>query len=603
MRVQIYMALMLFSFVAYSQKDTTWYDKDWKPVERDKALFYRLQPQKVGDRFLYLDYYKNGTRQGEGYSMSDTAEIWDGDVKFFDNKGRLKALERYLKGKPYGVAERYDQNGKITATYTYIDGTDESKFQEFDKEGKLRYEINYKNGKKNGEQIMYHPNGQIAEKATNVNDTLEGYAYRYSEEGKLMAKNFSVKGVLNGEWIEYYDNGSVRGKVMYLNGKPNGKLISYYKKGGIEYTETYKDGVKDGPYVSYWQDGKTEQEGNYEKDERVGTWKFYNSNGKLDRVVPSDFPARLMNYRKAVLKIKDYNNISKDGEFVDTYKNGTKAASGEIVNGMKEGKWEYFDSKGNILLEENYVTGKLDGDQYYYNSNGAKIKEIPWKEGNLHGMVVEWDEKGDQAILNLFFMNGKELYDRTEFYDKFYSKGVKTKGNVQIINLDELEESPSEMDPEERIEEVRISTDERSQEPYVSSQNKKMEKIKMDTISNQDGVLILSKMLTLAQLNSHTKVLDTVLLNIHYTRDGSYILDKYHNYTPKENEILFLYEDNTGDFSGQQINFRIGFKIKKALANKSLSGIEVVDILENGVFDAGSFPGMITYEQLMQELK
>jgi hypothetical protein len=65
-------ALLIISNFAFSQNDTLWYDKEWKPSIKENAAFFRPPVLKAGDKFRIVDYYIDGTMQMEGTSLQES---------------------------------------------------------------------------------------------------------------------------------------------------------------------------------------------------------------------------------------------------------------------------------------------------------------------------------------------------------------------------------------------------------------------------------------------------------------------------------------------------------------------------------------------------
>ena len=62
------------------------------------------------------------------------------------------------------------------------------------------------------------------------------------------------------------------------------------------------------------------------------------------------------------------------------------SATGLFKNGLPDGKWKEFSSKGILMSESNYVKGKLNGQFINYFENGKLEKKEVYKNGfNLSG--------------------------------------------------------------------------------------------------------------------------------------------------------------------------------------------------------------------------
>lgn len=75
---------------------------------------------------------------------------------------------------------------------------------------------------------------------------------------------------------------------------------------------------------------------------------------------------------------------------------------GVIQNGLKEGKWIYYDKMNNVIQICNYKENKLEGDCYLFNENHLSIK-ITLEKGIIYGKAYFYSKEGELlAIYNYF---------------------------------------------------------------------------------------------------------------------------------------------------------------------------------------------------------
>ena len=102
---------------------------------------------------------------------------------------------------------------------------------------------------------------------------------------------------------------------------------------------------------------------------------------------------------------------------------------------------------GKIKARYLFLSGKLNGISIFWYLNGTPYKEMPYKEGKLHGLVREWYpngaikseisyEKGiKQGICRFYFENGK--IQKECFYNNGILEGTERRwypnGNLQSI--------------------------------------------------------------------------------------------------------------------------------------------------------------------------
>ena len=83
----------------FAQKDTLYYDANWKLTVSDSASFYRLPFKKEGDLFRVQDYFIDGTLQMNGTSTSAEKDIWQGEVTWYNKDGSIRQQGNYVNGR------------------------------------------------------------------------------------------------------------------------------------------------------------------------------------------------------------------------------------------------------------------------------------------------------------------------------------------------------------------------------------------------------------------------------------------------------------------------------------------------------------------------
>lgn len=109
-----------------------------------------------------------------------------------------------------------------------------------------------------------------------------------------------------------------------------------------------------------------------------------------------------------------------------------------------------------------------------------------------------------------------------------------------------------------------------------------------DTYEKSEDVfktLHVTKKIKASSIGSPDKKME-LSFNIYATKSGSKIYTIYNEYIPKEDEILFLFEndDPVGEFSDQSIFFKFGTKISTALKNKIITKKDIVGFLKCAIF-------------------
>jgi antitoxin component YwqK of YwqJK toxin-antitoxin module len=74
--------------------------------------------------------------------------------------------------------------------------------------------------------------------------------------------------------------------------------------------------------------------------------------------------------------------------------NGQYASKGNILNGLRDGKWTYWHENGQIRELGNYKDGRDEGKWTIWFDNGRKQFEAYYKDGKADGKVMQWLEDG-----------------------------------------------------------------------------------------------------------------------------------------------------------------------------------------------------------------
>lgn len=326
----------------------------------------------------------------------------------------------------------------------------------------------------------------------------------------------------------------------------------------------------------------------YDKEWKVSTKKtaaFFRPKPKRvkDKFLIKDY------YRNGTLQMEGFslkeNEEFFDGDVKHYASDGKLETTTSYVNNSATYFKKYYEN-GNIDWEVPFKDGKKNGDMILHNEKGEKTGVFSFRNDLEHGVFVIYEN--GIATKNKFFINGKEIDNRTQFNEQFYSKGVKTQGNFQIINLDETEERDAPLTK-------KVKKDEK-----ISDLSKFM-----DVYEDEDGLIKMSKIFDKEYFKSSAKNISKIIFTIHNTDDGLYIMEAYQDYKPKDNEIVFLYEnpEKQHSFSSQKIYFLLGTKIKKAIKEKSLDPIEIVAFLEHKIFGINEFSGTLAYSILEDELE
>ena len=87
----------------------------------------------------------------------------------------------------------------------------------------------------------------------------------------------------------------------------------------------------------------------------------------------------------------------KDGRQIclQFYSNMALRSRGDIVEGQREGLWQYFFADGTLQAEATFVAGKEDGPYRVYRENGVPYYIGQYKEGVRTGTWEVYDPEGN----------------------------------------------------------------------------------------------------------------------------------------------------------------------------------------------------------------
>ncbi len=171
---------------AQVEKDTLWFDANWSTSAKNQASYFRPQPTKQGNGFVWIDYFLSGAKQMEAVSLKENEEIFDGTVTWYFENGNVMQSVNYKKGILFGERKNYHESGPLKSQYSYKDAL------------------------------------------------IDGLWVGYFENAKLSESGAYTKGQREGAWKEYHKNGKLKGEGKYVNGKKVGTWKMYYYDGKSE---------------------------------------------------------------------------------------------------------------------------------------------------------------------------------------------------------------------------------------------------------------------------------------------------------------------------------------------------------------------------------
>lgn len=347
----------------------------------------------------WITFYESGIKKSEGNRKN--FEL-DGLWIFYDSLGAVVRIIEFRDGLKHGKYVNYE-NGFIKDSCIYLHDTIFAKKYTFEK-GSLKFVHSYSKGKENGDAFEFDSTGNII----TVLKYTDGAVTR---QLKINRKNNN--GFLDGMYMSFYDDFKVKEEGMYSQGIKNGIFKYYNTNGELIRSEIWRNGILatdsvvsnvDFKRVYYAGSRVIKSEGLYTQDNNpIGRHNFYNKNGEY---------IESRHYSPFGVLVKDgrYNtNQKKEGIWTEYYENGNIRSRGNYIDGKKEGLWEYFYldgsleqrgvykndlphdlwttycANGNIRKQGTYINGREDGVFTEYTCDGELIKRINFIDGFKNG--------------------------------------------------------------------------------------------------------------------------------------------------------------------------------------------------------------------------
>ncbi|MBP5515996.1 MAG: hypothetical protein J6X86_03505 [Bacteroidales bacterium] len=205
-------------------------------------------------------------------------------------------------------------------------GRRQGKWIKTDKDGSRIFEGEFKDDKEIGVFNYYYPDGTLKIRNTY---TIPGRYCRheaYDRQGHLLATGFFDQKNRDSVWHFYNEQG---------------RLVK---------TAGYRMGIKQGAHIIFTATGDTAEISNWDDNRRHGRWwKRIGEKGWISG---------------------KYINGLMQGKLVEYADNGQKVREGNYKDGMKDGKYQYFEN-GSVTVDETWQTGTLTDRKIRINVNNS----------------------------------------------------------------------------------------------------------------------------------------------------------------------------------------------------------------------------------------
>ena len=276
-----------------------------------------------------------------------------------------------------------------------------------------------------GNGSIFFENGGLYQSGYFKRDQQDGIWKTYYKNGLLSSIGAMENGNLLGSWTNYYENGQIESKIEYLpdnktliedvwdikgtqlvsNG--NGLYKTFSKTGQLLIIGQVENGIKTGKWTIYFENGKKKEEGIYENEiyriinswdlngfqiiiEGEGIYKAYYPDsesiletGKVEKGLREGEWVIYHDSSNNVYQKQNYKNGKLTGFQEIFFESNQPYCSGEMIDGQKEGEWNWYFENGNISSTVNFSEGKKEGEQIIWGEVGKITKKEYYKNGEL----------------------------------------------------------------------------------------------------------------------------------------------------------------------------------------------------------------------------
>lgn len=315
-----------------------------------------------------------------------------------DNEGKFWQNNVPFTGGFYDVLKPDPQNPNkppVTTVEGFCeDGLLSGEYRQYRANGKFSLRETYVKGTKEGPFYYYYESGELEVKGEFQNGELSGTVQGYYKSGKIYYINNYKAGKRNGNCDAFFENGTKETESHYSMGIPVGAHYGFFPDGEVRYFKVFNDsGILNGPnYVfhrtgcaaleEYYKNGKLDsvqkawdvlsctiiKSGEWKNGLKNGTFVDYNMFGdtlKMQSFLSGDPDGLYIEYKEkdGSEKEKAHFAIETIGQFDSGYAHGYwkygqvtsfQKREGAFDHGIKIGHWQYFDSEGDLLLEQWY---------------------------------------------------------------------------------------------------------------------------------------------------------------------------------------------------------------------------------------------------------
>jgi len=236
----------------------------------------------------------------------------------------------------------------------------------------------------------------------------------YADDAKVEEGEYK-RSRKTGVWTKYWPNGEKKSEIFYNNGRPTGDYKSFYDNGQLEESGSMKGGNLVGEFAMFYKDGTPKQKKTFNevgetegavtfwypngqkelefetsngKETGKAEWFYENGDKKKEKTFTDGVASAPVEFERKNPPYKDPNPpVVQKGPKVKGDENA--AQGGKSASQIVDGYHKTYDKDGNILMDGEFISGRLnDGRYYIYDEFGLLDHIEVFKEGVFAGNGV-----------------------------------------------------------------------------------------------------------------------------------------------------------------------------------------------------------------------
>lgn len=323
-----------------------------------------------------------------------------------------RVFKRDFQGNVFSTTHVYHPNGQPKQYIEAINSQALGTYREWHPNGTLKVEAAIVGGS---------PDLNISAEKT---WQFDGLSKAWDENGVLLAEIQYAKGVLSGLTTHYHPNGKVWKSVPYSNNAIDGTLIIFLDNGEILQKGEFKAGLRNGLSFRYWNNGAISSEEDYRQGRLVKA-SYFDFNDNLISQIENGNGQRAIFGKDSLSELHEYKDGLQEG-FVKIFsRNGQLVRIHHIKNHLKHGEEiHYFPQRdsGSSLLPKMQLTwfqGKLQGHCKTWYENGVMENQREMSENEKNGLCTAWYRNGQLMMIEEYETGKLKRGD-------YYRQGEKT---------------------------------------------------------------------------------------------------------------------------------------------------------------------------------